>query len=271
MAHEQRRVRTVVVRMRPVVFRWARGRMVRRLLVLAGMMMGGWLLGGGVHASAGTLPAPGTGSPHAVLRTVAGFAGAEPGLLKDGGSGEHTGTSSESTPAAVTGIHGAASQALRGARRTLPISSPTVLGSPGRVWRAVTGLASIGSWRDVTGPGLPWTPWHRNLAVAGTGERTGAQLPGALAASGASKDGWVLGAARTQPAPFPGAESPRPAPRSPAETLLAVAGPILMGGGLAHIPRTAAAARSKAVQTPRPGAAAPAIRSATDEPSFSPD
>ncbi|MFB4303236.1 hypothetical protein [Actinomadura sp. NTSP31] len=84
MACDTARARTVSVRLRRV----ATGRIVRRLLVLAGLLVAGWILGGmAQQASAAELPAPPEAvadapvlgkvlpAPHAPIRSVVGAVG----------------------------------------------------------------------------------------------------------------------------------------------------------------------------------------------------
>ena len=160
---------------------------------------------------------------------------------------------------------------LRAARQAPPLRSSTVLGAPVRVWRAVGDFASVGSWTAGRLPGLPWTPRPRVRAGAGTGERTGARVPGRIAATGASKDGRAAaGTEMTLPAawPDPGSQ-PAPVPRG--DALMTTAGPALTGGAVACLSRTRPGAHARTVPVSWSGFGTSVARSSSDEPAFSPD
>jgi hypothetical protein len=299
VARELMRIRTVTVRLRHVVPAWARGPVVRRLLVVAGIAVAGWLLGGAGPAHADTSAAGATvGAPRTVLGTVPDVTAAvtaspdaERRAVGVPGRRLDTGPDSVLTPALElrataapateeTSVPGASSlrkvsgglvEPLREAERVLPVHPSTVLDLPGVAWPADTDLVSIGPWPGSAGAGLSWTPRQRHGADAGIGDRTGVRAPGPLALSGASKGGRAtLGAAWSHPAPIPGAEFPPPV-SPPANVLRPAAGPTLTGGGLAHPAGPGAVLRPSRLPVPPLCVVGPAVHSATDEPSCSPD
>ncbi|MBC6458473.1 hypothetical protein [Actinomadura sp. HBU206391] len=277
----------------------ARGPIARRLLVVAGIAAAGWLLGaaGPAHADTSAGPAgmaPGMERP--VLGTVSDVAATTPAPAVErpeaGSSGRRFGTTPDLilVPALETGapfapataeasvpgasslrkVSGGLAGSLREAERALPVHPSTVLDAPGLARAVDIDLASIGPWPGSAGADLSWTPRHRHGAKAGTGDRTGVRTPGPLAVSGASKGGRAtFGAAFSYPAPIPGAELPQPL-AAPAHVRPSV-GPTLTGAGIAHLAGPGALARPSRVPAPPSCVVAPAVHSAADEPSCSPD
>jgi hypothetical protein len=271
---------------------------VRRLLVATGVVGAWWLLGTAGPAHAGTTSASAADAPHAVLAMAADGTGAEarlpigdravPRSRTNSGalpeplarSAHHAVRATEGRAAARTSVPGASSphetsggltRTMREAEHALPFHPSTVIGRPGAVWRAVTDVASIGPSSGDTGTGHSWTPWRRERADAGNGDRAGARAAGPFAASGASKSGRaVFHAAFSHPAPVPGVDHPDPLPVRAGTPLLA-GGQVQPGGGIAHLEGTGAGPRLPFLRTPLPRVVAPALRAATDEPSFSPD
>lgn len=257
MAHGQRQIRTVAVLLRCVVCACARSSGVRRLLVIGGIAVAGWLLGSAGQAHADTPPGPAAGTPGAVLGSAADLTG-----------GRNSAPGASSVPRKVTGD---LTRSLCAGRCSLPVRPATVLDPPNGIERIVTDLAPTQIWSDRTDPGVSWTPRRHHGVDAGAADRTGAQSPRPLAVSGASKGDRVAAVAATShPAPTPWRDLPHPS--SPqAGAFLPAAGSTLMGGGVAHLPRTGFMTRVPFIRIPVPGAVPPAIHSAADEPSFSPD
>ncbi|GAA2116186.1 hypothetical protein [Actinomadura alba] len=350
MAREPKRIRTATVRLRFVLPAWARDPVVRRLLVVAGIMVAGWLLGTAGPAHAGTSAGPASGTPHTVPgHTVPGHTGpgtvpavpattAVPqmaavatvtrvqevvgvpdtaaamttskaaGRRAAGYSVRRLGTGPEialvpllatrataspvispvrstmtspvtpdtSVPGAssLRKVSGGLADSLREAQRALPVHLPAVLDVPGMAWASVTDLASAGPWwPDGTGVDLSWTPRQRLGADAGSGDRAEVRAPEPFAVSGASKgDRGTFGAALSHPAPVPAVEHPQPFVfAAPAHVLRPAAGPVLAGVGLAHLGGPGAVARPWRLPAPPPFLIGPAVHSATNEPSCSPD
>jgi hypothetical protein len=301
VAREPMWIRTVTVRLRRVVLAGGRDPIARRLLVVAGVAVAGWLLGGAGSAHADTSAArPAVGTPPAVLGTVSDIAAAEnpspdAGRRAVGRSGSRfdrrpdavlataLGTRTMAAPALApveTSVPGASSLRkvrdglagpLREAERVLPVHPLTVLDLPGVAWPADADLASTGPWPGGAGADLSWTPRQRHGADAGIGDRSRMGAPGPLALSGASKGGRAtLGVALSHPAPVPGAEFPHPL-SPPANVLLRAAGPTLTGGELAHLAGPGGVPWPSRLPVPPRCVVGPAVRSATDEPSCSPD
>ncbi|MGH3388322.1 MAG: hypothetical protein ACRDOO_05530 [Actinomadura sp.] len=263
MARGHRQIRTVAVRLRCVAFAGVRSPGVRRLLVIAGIAVAGWLLGGAGQAHAEALPGPAADASGAVLGTAAELTG---GTGATSGGASVPGVSS--VPRKVTGD---LTRSLCAVRCAYPVRPSTVLDPPSDIERIATELAPALDWSERTDPGVSWTPRRHHGVDADAADRSGAKSPRPRAASGASKaDRMVETAAVAHPAPTPGRDLPRPhAPQAGA--FLPVAGSTLFGGGLADLPRTGFVTRVPLIRVPMPAAVPPAIHSAADEPSFSPD
>lgn len=299
MAHDRKRVRTVVALLRSVmaartpqprtpqpravpartvpartvspkaVPTWMCVPMARRLLVVMAVAAGGWLLGGAGHAHAQSLPQ--SGVPGADPRTAP--APVDMAAPVDVAEAVDVTEGMARRPHPERWVRRSPAGPARSMAVTLAESlrSSTVLGAPVRVWRAVGDFASVGSWTAGRLPGLPWTPRPRVRAGAGTGERTGARVPGRIAATGASKDGRAAaGTEMTLPAawPDPGSQ-PAPVPRG--DALMTTAGPALTGGAVACLSRTRPGAHARTVPVSWSGFGTSVARSSSDEPPFSPD
>ena len=257
MAHGQKRIRTVTVRLRCAVLGCAHSSGVRRLLVIGGIVLAGWLLGSAAQAHADTLPGPAAGKPGAALSAAADLT-----------TGSATVPGVSAVPRAVTGD---LTRSVCEVRCTLPVRPATALGPAGGIDRIVTDLAPIRAWSDRTDTGVSWTPRRHHDVGADAGGRTRTLVPGPSAASGAFKGGrGSAAAAASHPAPAPWRDFPAPsAPQAGA--FLPAAGSTLMGGWLAHLTRTGSTTRVPRIRVPLPGAVLPPMHSATDEPSSSPD
>jgi hypothetical protein len=270
VAHAQRRIRTVVVRVRCVMLACARSSGVRRLLVIGGMTVAGWLLGsaggvGSAQAHADTLPVPTPASAPA-LAPAPGVPVHVLGAAEDLTGGGDPVPGAVSAPRKVTGD---LARTVCEVRCTLPVRPSTVLDPPRDIARIVTDLAPTRTRSDRTDAGVSWTPRRHHGVGADAGDRAGAEARRAPVVTGASKGGRsVVAAALSHPAPMPGVPMP-PSPQAGA--LLPAAGSSLIGGALAHLSRTGSITRTPLVRVPLPGAVPPAAHSATDEPSFSPD
>lgn len=320
MAHDQKRIRTVFVRLLCVMPAWVYGPVARRLLAIAGLVLAGWLLAGTGPAHADARPATGTGAgTSAGTLTVGGLQDAVPvdvpslhrslrsaGPLDTGrlGTGPlETGrvdiadrvavapapparvTSRAATPqhlppAAGSSVPGASSPrgtgedrtgSLRELRCDLLVCPVAVLDSLDLV-RPVDAdvMSSAGPSPRDPGAGSSWTPRQRHHADAGIGDRAGTHVPRSLAVSGASKGGRAaFGAVLSHPAPFPGTGVPAPLQRWAQAPV--TPGAASMGGGHAVLAGSGSTGPAACGLVPATRAAAPAVHSATDEPSCSPD
>jgi hypothetical protein len=255
--HGRARARTVLVRLRSMTWRVLCRPAVRRLLVIGGIAMAGWLAGGAVgagEAHAGIAPGPAAGITSAVVETTHDTTTA---TARDDGRATHRmGQALRTRGAALRGV-------------VAPRRGSGILGLQGKVKGFVTGTLSA---TDRIGTDVPWAPRHHANVVAVRDERSGADTPARLVASGALKDlrgahaRW--GADAVDAAPQPGL--PHPVPGEIA--VLPPAG-TASTGGVAGSParRPRAVSRPAAVVMPVVGGVPPAVHSATDEPALSPD
>ncbi|MCW2912899.1 MAG: hypothetical protein JWN52_967 [Actinomycetia bacterium] len=327
MAAGQPQERTASVRLRSMLSR-RHSSTVRRLLVVGGIAVAGWLLGSAGQAHADTaVPEPvaavlphtpfspvvdGTGlagnvlhgapdrapvhaqSVHSSTKTTSSAAPSSPAHSRGRtAGGTVSGALSATRVSAASVPHGAISDlahtlvdpvlnlfgqgGIHGAATTVSdalfVRPPAIFQElPGKIKRAMAGLASAGSAASRTSPGVSWALWHREGAAAGSGDRRTADAVAAGTASGAPESTGsgriVTRAAFSHPAPGP--EFPRPmSPQSGGVSILS--GTALTGAGLGHAIRPGAHARPTFVLPPVLGAVPPAVHAATDEPSLSPD
>lgn len=250
MTHGQARARTVLVRLRSMMSRVLCHPAVRRLLVVGGIAVAGWLAGAAVsggQAHAGTAPGPATGITRTVLDT---------GHDKTAEQKANRGAPAATDRANVLrGIVGGVVTPERG---------NGFLGMPGKIGGFVTGILPA---TDRIGTHAPWAPRHHTNADAAGDGWAGAHAPVRLAASGAPKGvrgPHVQGGVGTvNPAPWPGL----PHPASGEIAVLPSAGSASAGRAVG-IP----ARRLEAVSRPAPVLPIPpAVHTATDEPALSPD
>lgn len=255
MAHGLARARTVFVRsLRVVAARPA----VRRLLVICGLVVAGWLLGGlagtahaDVSPPCSTLGGAVRETGEGALRAVA--PDAPPAELPEAGSVTPDAWPADDTAPPRLGD-------------LLPERLPEVVNPPGEQERTEPDRSE----RTVpAGPGDISTPrGHERGADDGHTARTGSYEPHAAKASAGGHRSDADRPSHIQPdedGPVPpmGGDWPLPA----AGSAFAGAGGLL-GGYLGHSGRTEL---PQAVPSPRPAVDAPVVRTAVDEPSFSPD
>lgn len=275
-------MRTVAVPLRRVMF----CRTVRRLLVLGGLLVAGWLLGGAGQAHAAGTPDPGAAAPRSVLGDAAervdrlddvatsalgGREGRRPPTriaVRDLPRSEATPAPGASSPGRLRGaVRAALGDTLRAATRGSPVR-PEINDLRGTIQRALTGVTSAVSSVDGAGSGLSWAPRHRGAAPVGHHGSAEAHSIGAAAGSGASKS-IAGGRARpscAHPAPSPVPDLPRPL--APQAGTMSPGGP---AGGLGHVQRFWSAIRPALAGPPAMGVIPPVVRTAADEPTFSPD
>ncbi|MEU5876989.1 hypothetical protein [Spirillospora sp. NPDC047279] len=249
MAHDAALMRTVSVRLRRV----ACSRLLHRLLVLAGIVIAGWLLGGAAQAHADEGPIPDASGIVAQLPVVKDVAQAP-------------------APAPRTGFRDAAQGLRDKAKAVLP-----------DLRTARPGLTLPEPVRDVTGELTAPRP-----ATGGDGRAVMSKRPVASEAAKVSRgehtraaaSGTPKAAAGTAAAPMVAAPQPAPAPaplaplHAPAQagTVVPAGGAALLGGLGGHLGRWSwTAARPRPVLMPGSGAVPPLVRTAADEPTFSPD
>ncbi|WP_153534218.1 hypothetical protein [Actinomadura macrotermitis] len=230
-----------------------RSRAVHRLLVLAGIVTAGWLLGGAAHAAhADGPPVPDASRVTAGVPMVGGTLRA----VGDGASrAVHDG--------AVRAVQDGASRAVRAVR---PAVSPPVRDGAGRPG------AGRNARRPEPRPGASWTsrrPAER--ALGGPAVRAAHHRPAATGASKATRTRPVPAAARASAQPAQTPPVPVPAPAQ-AGSLSPVTGPVPLGGITGPPARGPwAPTRPAGVLLRASGAVPPAVRTAADEPSFAPD
>jgi hypothetical protein len=339
--------RTVSVRLCSMLSR-GRSSTVRRLLVVGGIAVAGWLLGSAGQAHADTaLPAPVAAvAPHTALSPLVDGTHVD-GTHVDGTHVDHMGLA-DKVPHEVRGSVPHHEQSVRGSTKTacgaahrspghprgrktggttdgalpaprvsvasspqsavsdlahtladpvlnlfgqggildtanavdsaLPVRPSLILEAlPSEIKQVVADLVSAGSTMGRTPSGVSWVLGHRNGAVAGSGRQKMANAVTAGTASGAPKNarsGWtVTHAVFSHPAPgseFPRPVNPQPVSPQPGGVPM-LSGSALTCGGLGHVTRPGANARPTLALPPMLGAVPPAVHTATDEPSFSPD
>ncbi|MFG1998652.1 hypothetical protein ACGFNU_05840 [Spirillospora sp. NPDC048911] len=300
-------MRTVSVLLR----RAAGSRLVRRLLVLAGIAVTGWLIGGTAQAHADDAPvaltpvvseimraahpehtgpvrhaskgvvAGDADDVHGAVRGVPGAAQDVPGAAKAvhrkakavPGAAETVPGAADGVPGAADGVPGAAQGVLRPGHvsaaqpdLSLPVPSQDVVGQ------------ADGALEDLTGPKVTdhsaTDGSEQCVADASHGGRQGLRLPAATAGvlkASAKSGSAVSHATVTSPAPAPAPGSPLHAPAQAGTAVPASGAAPLAGlGGLFGRWSWNAALR-RPVLMPAYGAVPPAIRTAADEPTFSPD
>ena len=230
------------------------GPVVRRLLAVGGLAAVGWLLGHAGQAHADTVPGP---VPHIVTGALdAGPDVRHPARPATAMAAAVSTPVSESAGGAIQAVDELNTTAVLPTRTPEHLTVPAGLGrTQGASWvkRPMGTAASIGTGATV------------NTAKAGTSAKAAPAAPAAR--SGAPKktsrgERATSHAARSHPLPAPGL--PRPENRQAGITSGAtVAGHLLKAGSL-HRP-------APLVFAPITGAAAPAVHTAADEPSFAPD
>ncbi|HEY7487807.1 MAG TPA: hypothetical protein VH912_25370 [Streptosporangiaceae bacterium] len=271
MAHGQERARTVLASLRSMMSRVLCRPAVRRLLIVAGIVLAGWLVGSAGQAHADTAPGPQTGLTHAVLDTTPVEAvpvravldrvtpdralpdGVQPSAVKSHERPYETEAASVSKPRGI--VRGVLTSVRRYATHCLP----------GRVVIGILPTTGGGSGMDVS-----QAPRHRADAVAGPGERTtsgDAMFAGRSAAKDARGGHTQFRTGAADPA------SPFGSPfRTAFETgALPTAGSAPTGGAVGHPARLGAVARPSTLLASLVGAIPPAVHTATDEPALSPD
>ena len=245
MAYDPEQTRTVSVRVRRVVL----GRVVRRLLVLVGIAITGWLIGG-AQAHADEVPA--TGAP-GIVAPVQGQSPPGPrALIRE-------------TASAVRGAAAKVGATTPGgtAKKVLPAGLPAVT-------HKVNGaLAGIDTPAPRTPGGVSWV----RPRTAKTTQGARAQQRTVAVAKRAHKAHRHIGGVER-------VTSPRPAPvpatpfQDPAQAVSSApaSGAVLLAGFGGPISRWSwAAARPQPILMTALGAVPPAVRSAADEPSYAPD
>jgi hypothetical protein len=255
--HGRARARTVLVRLRSMTCRILCRPAVRRLLVIGGIAMAGWLAGGAVdsgEAHAGTAPGPAAEITSAVVESTHDTTTA---TARDGGRATHRmGQALKTRDAALRGV-------------VVPRKGSGILGLPGKVKGFVAGTPSA---TDRIGTGVPWAPRHHANVVAVRDERSGADTPARLVASGALEDVQGAharsGAHAVDAAPQPGLPHP-----GPGEIAVLPSAGTASTGGVAGSPaqRLRAVSRPAAVVISVVAVVPPAFHTATDEPALSPD
>lgn len=254
MAYDPVRLRTVAASLRRV----ALSRGLRRLVVVTGLAVAGWLLGGlaSQAAHADTAPVPSDGEAgrrlHDVVRGVAAaFSG------KAGNTVERSQPPSVETP--ISGESGGDADA----RPDDAAASPRRPATEGA--RRVSAPKPVRAERAEAKPRPAAQPRKRRASV--------------LPAQVVTRDGAVRGEAHAE-TPRPAPAAPAPAPAAPAPmpdqqvgTLAGGTGPVLPGGGLGgHLTRWSWQAPPRLWAPVRAPRSIPvAVRTAVDEPSFSPD
>jgi hypothetical protein len=225
----------------------------RRLLMTAGLMVAGWLLGSAGQAHADTVPV-------ARLPSVAAHTGAQVADVTD--VSRHVPLVSRVVPAVpTTDITQVTGTVLRSSR------PPAILALPPVAAPVKTGVPRPRRPADMGGPSRT-----RRHGVPGSHARaSGGPLghTGPLAVPGASeKDSTAHTVRSVAPVPVP-LRTPQPLPNR------ALTPPPPSGGdgqpGLCRSGRPDAVCRRVLISTLLAGFVAPVIRTAADEPSFSPD
>ncbi|MBO2451617.1 hypothetical protein J4573_31315 [Actinomadura barringtoniae] len=246
MAYDPEQTRTVSVRVRRVVH----SRIVRRLLVLVGIAITGWLIGG-AQAHADEVPA--TGAP-GIVAPVQGQASNGPRSLLRATASAVRGAAAKVGTTTTAGT----------AKKVLPAPLPALAH---KVDGAVAGV-------DTPAPRTPnGVSWVRpRTAKMAQGAR--AQQHGATAAKRAHKAHRHAGQAPARvgsPRPVPAPAAPFQDP-SQAVSSAPASGVVLLTGFGGPISRWSwAGARPQPILMTALGAVPPAVRSAADEPSFAPD
>jgi hypothetical protein len=234
--------------------------MARRLLVIGGIALGGWLLGSADQVHAETEPAPVAGLTRAVASAV-------PELPRPDGirpDGTVTDRPAERATRAVKAHHGEFGDFVHDV--AAPVRSPGFGGLPGTVERVVTGpIPVLGGG---AGPDAHSSSQYPDGAVVGDSGRA-APPPGGIPLKTAEvRDGSAhFRAGSADPASQPG--YPRGAACHPVAPQSA--GSVLNGGTAGHPARLGAVARPSTVLASVLGAIPPAVHTATDEPALSPD
>ncbi|MFC4912248.1 hypothetical protein [Actinomadura gamaensis] len=263
-------------------------RAFRRLLVLAGLVTAGWLIGGAGQAFADTaapVPADTAQARHGLLPASAD-AGASHGLIRD--ASEALGGRSSVPTALTRAPRGGAILPLPG-RPALKIPASTPSGQPvpggGRTTPGgpVTGGGTPGDTRPGTVSGTGSGTVSNDVATspdrpartaphAAHAARTITRPSGGTAAKGSGHarrnvSRTVRHGSHTPVAPV----APAPAPAQ-AGSLAPVAGPVLFGGlGGVFLRRVWTPRGPKAVLVRASAERSPAVLGATDEPSIAPD
>ena len=270
MALGRRRARRVLVRMRSMT-----PRVLRRLLLVGGLALAGWLLSGAgqAHASAGD--------------------GRDPGAAAAIGSLPYTGAPAKALAHGHTGRLTAISGRPRGITRdgiTRDGIARGVIGTAvrsGGFIRRASGLDPVAATLPTgrVGTGAGWTPRHRIGAVPGgpaaairhglphksTAGRGVASPTASVAATGTGTGRGGRGHVRTAPAiPAPPTGFPRGA-AGETGALPSSAGSASADGLAGHAARPEVAPRPSSLLTSVLGAVPPAVHTATDEPAVSPD
>lgn len=264
MAHDPARSRTVSVLLRRV----ARSRLVHRLLVLAGVVVTCWLIGAAAEAHADDDPASRIVAQTPVVSEVPPVKGAVTDAAEDGVRDAAKGA----MVAPANDVGGTTKTVLRpegldAPQPDLPLPVPSS-GLADDVRGELAGPKTTG--HSVTDDSS-WALEH--AADATYSDREGPLAP---AASGAPKNALKTGPADSHakvshPAPAPAPISPLNAPAKAGTTGPASGAGLLtgLGGILGRWSWTAA--RPRPVLMPAYGAVRPAVRTAADEPTFSPD
>ncbi|MFI0448829.1 hypothetical protein [Actinomadura sp. 6N118] len=261
MAHDPARSRTVSVLLRRV----ACSRLVHRLLVLAGVVVTCWLIGAAAEAHADDDPASRVVAQTPVVSGVPPVKGAVPDAAEDGVRDAAKGAMvAPANDAAKTVLR---PEGLKAAQPDLPLPVPSS-GLADGIGNELAGLKTTG--RSVTDDSS-WAPEHATDATYS--ERQGPLAP---AASGAPKNALKTGPAVSyakvsHPVPAPAPISPLNAPAQAGTTGPASGVGLLTGFGGLLSRWSWTVARPQPVLMPANGAVPPAVRTAADEPTFSPD
>jgi hypothetical protein len=266
VASGQARARTVLVRLRSMMSRALCRPMARRLLVIGGIALGGWLLGSAGQAHAETGPAS-VADPTRVVAAVPDEMAPElprpDGMRRPGGT--VTDRPVDRATRAVKAHHGGFGGFVRGV--AAPVRAPGLAGLPGTVEQVVAdAVPAVGGG---AGSDAHWSAQHHDGAVAGAAEWAAAVPTGdPSAAAAAVRDGSAqFRAGSADPASQPGF------PRGTVGQTVAPpsAGSVLSGGAAGYPARLGAMARPPAVLASVLDAVPPAVHTATDEPALSPD
>ena len=253
MAHGRMRARRVLARLRSMTARV----LLRRLLVIGGIALAGWLLGsaGQAHADAGLGSGGGTAAISSLPSDELSVASVK--TLARGGAGREA--------AAVMRPRGLVRGVVASAARHGVIGRVVTV-SFGRA-RSGAAHARTSGHRVVVASGVRSAARH--AAAHGRAARSGA-APSAAPAAALGPGRWAHAHPRTAPAiPTPPVELPHRAGGESGALSSAGSAP---AGGLAGQPaRPVSAPRPSGALNAMVGAVPPAVHTATDEPAISPD
>lgn len=240
----------------------------RRLLAMAGVAVAGWLLGAATQAHADTVPgarlphaaAPAGGHVTATSRDVPPLRAAALAVRLPRTAQRHP--HSPLIPASPSQAAGGVAGALRPGTSKITADPSRAPRQSGDGRRAVTGHSGHGNRATVGRSG------HGHRAAAGGGPVTST---GPFAATGASEKASAVHKTRSRGSAPAVPRMPRPLPHRAQALPPSVGDGLTQQAGLWRALGTGAASGCPRSSVLLVGAVPPAVRTAADEPSFSPD